>query len=70
MTGKEAIGAFLRRVKGSNVQLSLSDEVIGPTRAAFCVTCILPSGDRIIENVIVHHKHGKITRQVDVEAWD
>jgi hypothetical protein len=70
MTAKDASGAFLHRVKGSNVQLSLSDEVIGPTRAAFCVTCTLPNGDRIIENVIVHHKQGKIARQVDVEAWD
>ena len=70
MIGKDAISAFLHRVKGSNVRLSLSDEVIGPTRAAFCVTCTLPNGNRIIENVIVHHKHGKIIRQVDVEAWD
>jgi hypothetical protein len=48
----------------------LSDEVIGPARAAFCVTCTLPNGNRIIENVIIHHRAGKIIRQVDVEAWD
>jgi len=70
MCGKTEIGAFLGRVKGSNVRLELSDEVLGPTRAAFCVTCTLASGRRIIENVIVHLKDGKILRQVDVEAWD
>jgi hypothetical protein len=70
MRGKSAIGDFLRRVRGADVQLALSDEVIGPARAAFCVTCTLPNGNRIIENVIVHHRAGKIVRQVDVEAWD
>lgn len=70
MVGREQIGAFLNRVKGSNLKLALSDEVLGPERAAFCVTCTLPSGNRIIENVIVHHSAGKIVRQVDVEAWD
>jgi SnoaL-like domain len=70
MRGKSEIGTFLGRVKGSNVRLELGDEVLGPTRAAFCVTCTLPDGRRIIENVIVHLKDGKIVRQVDVEAWD
>jgi hypothetical protein len=70
MVGREQIGAFLGRVKSSNVRLSLGDEVLGPQRAAFCVICTLPNGNRIIENVIVHHAHGKIVRQVDVEAWD
>jgi hypothetical protein len=60
----------LARVKSSDVRLELSDEVLGTTRAAFCVTCTLPDGRRIIENVIVHLKEGKIIRQVDVEAWD
>ncbi len=70
MVGREAIGEFLKRVKGAGLQLALSDEVLGPERASFCVTCILPSGKRIIEHVIVHHVGGKINRQVDVEAWD
>ena len=70
MRGKSEIGALLARVKSSDVRLELSDEVLGTTRAAFCVTCTLPDGRRIIENVIVHLKEGKIIRQVDVEAWD
>jgi hypothetical protein len=34
------------------------------------VTCTLPNGNRIIEHVIIHHRAGRILRQVDVEAWD
>lgn len=71
MVGQSDIKAFLSRVKGSNVSLSISDEVIGPTRAAFCLTCTLSGGvRRIIEHVIIHYTDTKITRQVDVEAWD
>ena len=70
MVGKQQIGDFLRRVKASNVKLSIGDEVIGDTRAAFCVTVVMASGKRIIENIIVHLDGGKITRQTDVEAWD
>ena len=71
MVGLTDIKAFLGRVKASNVSIAISDEIIGPTRAAFCVTCTLSDGvRRIIEHVIIHYAHGRITRQVDVEAWD
>ncbi len=70
MMGRAAIGAFLAQVKASNIKLEISDEVIGEERAAFMVTCTLPDGRRVIENVIIHVAGGKITRQVDVEAWD
>jgi hypothetical protein len=71
MVGQSAIKAFLSRVQASNVTLVISDEVIGPTRCAFCVTCTLPDGTRrIIEHVIIHTCGNEISRQVDVEAWD
>lgn len=70
MIGHAAIGAFLARVKASNIKLEISDEVIGDERAAFMVTCTLSDGRHIVENVIIHVTDGKITRQVDVEAWD
>jgi hypothetical protein len=71
MKGLPDIKAFLLGVKDSGVTLSISDEVIGPTRAAFCVVCTLSDGvRRIIEHVIIHYTGDKITRQVDVEAWD
>ena len=70
MVGKQQIGDFLRRVKASNVKLSIGDEVVGDTRAAFCLTVVMASGKRIIENIIIHIDGGKITRETDVEAWD
>lgn len=71
MVGQSDIRGFLARVKESNVSLDIADEIIGPTRAAFSVTCTFPDGvRRIIEHVIIHFQGGKITRQVDVEAWD
>ena len=34
------------------------------------LTATLGDGRRVIENVILDHDGGHITRQVDVEAWD
>jgi ketosteroid isomerase-like protein len=70
MSGRQQIAEFLARVKSSNVTLEIGDEVVGPQRAAFRVWCTLPDGRRIIEHVIIHYSNGRITRQVDVEAWD
>jgi hypothetical protein len=54
----------------SDIEISLSDEVLGRERAAFSVGVILPDGKRVLEHTIVHIEDGKIARQVDVEAWD
>ncbi len=70
MVGKAQIGDFLRRVKASNIGLSIRDEVIADGRDAFRVTAVLGNDKRVIENVIVQIERGKITRQADVEAWD
>jgi SnoaL-like domain len=70
MDGQREIAEFIGRVKSSNVALEIEDEVVGPNRAAFRVWCTLPDGRRIIEHVIIHYAGGRITRQVDVEAWD
>ena len=71
MVGQSQIKDFLNRIKASHVSIAIANEVLGPTRAAFCVTCTLSDGvRRIIEHVIIHHSNGRITRQVDVEAWD
>jgi hypothetical protein len=37
---------------------------------AFSLTCTFTDGRRTIEHTILHLKDGKITRQVEVEAWD
>jgi len=70
IVGKKEIADFLAHVTASNVLLEIDDEIIGPTRAAFCLWCTLGDGRRIVEHIIIHFADGKITRQVDVEAWD
>ena len=70
ISGRGEIEAFLTRVGAGGVDLSVTDEVVGPGRAAFCLWCTLPDGRRIIENIIIHFQDGRITRQVDVESWD
>ena len=70
MQGRREIADFLARVKASDVVLHIEDEVVGSGRSAFRVWCELRDGRRIIEQVIIYHANGKITRQVDVEAWD
>jgi ketosteroid isomerase-like protein len=70
LSGRGQIAQFLVRVKGSNITLAIEDEVVGPTRAAFRAWITLPDGKRIVEQVILHHSRGRITRQVDVEASD
>ena len=70
MRGREEITAFMQRIADGGIELSLSDEVVGEERAAFCTWVVLPDGRRIVENVIVHLRDGLIARHVDVEAWD
>ncbi len=70
MVGKQQIADFLRAVAAENIAIELSDEVLSGDLAAFRVTGTFPDGRRIIEHVIVELRAGKITRQVDVEAWD
>lgn len=70
MSGKGAIREFLESVAASGIGLAVSDEVVGPSRVAFTVTCDLGSGRRSIENVILTIRDGLIVRQVEVEVWD
>lgn len=68
--GKAQITEFMRAVAPKDIAIELTDEVLARERAAFRVTCTFPDGRRIIEHVILTLHDGKITRQVDVEAWD
>jgi ketosteroid isomerase-like protein len=70
MLGKEQIADFIRRVCSSDVDIIVADEVIASDRIAFSIAVALPDGKRIFEHIIADIENGKITRQVDVEAWD
>jgi ketosteroid isomerase-like protein len=68
MVGKATIQKFVQGVADYGVKLTMSDEVIGDERIAFCMIFVAPDGETGIEHVICHHRDGKIIRQVDVEA--
>lgn len=70
MRGTEQIGEFLRGIAGSDLRLSLDNEVVDSRRAAYTLTVVRPDGSRIVENVILTHEDGLIAHQIDVEAWD
>lgn len=70
MAGANAIAEHLRGVCEAPLTIAIDSEVPGETRSAFMLTVTMPDGRRIIENVIVEHPDGLITRQTDVEAWD
>jgi hypothetical protein len=70
MLGKQRITEFLKAVAQSDIELALADEVLDTGCVAFSVTCTFPDRKRVFEHSIVPTVDGKITRQVDVEAWD
>jgi hypothetical protein len=45
-------------------------EVVDDRRAAYMLTATLPDGRQVVENVILDHRDGGITPQIDVEAWN
>jgi ketosteroid isomerase-like protein len=70
MRGRAAIARFLEDVAAAQIELAVSNEVIAGERAAFTITVTRADGRRIIENVILDHRDGRVVRQLEVEAWD
>jgi ketosteroid isomerase-like protein len=70
MRGRDEIGAFLRGVAASPVEITIENEVIDGRRAAFTIIVEREDGRRIVENIIIDHRDGLVVRQIDVEAWD
>jgi ketosteroid isomerase-like protein len=70
MRGLGEIRSFLESVAASPVELRISHEVVGPSRVAYRLTVCFEDGRRIIEHIIIELAGGRITSEVDVEAWD
>ena len=70
MRGEAAIGEFVRGIAAAGIGLAIEREVVDDCRAAYMLTATLGDGRIVIENVILDHRDGLITRQIDVEAWD
>jgi len=50
--------------------MAISNELMDDRRAAFTLTIRFDDGRRVIENIILEHRDGKVVKQIDVEAWD
>jgi ketosteroid isomerase-like protein len=70
MRGRKVIDTFIRGVSSSPLGLTIEHEVLDDRRAGFTLVVTREDGRRIVENVILEHRDGRIVRQIDVEAWD
>ena len=70
MRGHEEIKHFLHGVIAAPITMAITNEVMDHRRAAFTLTIRFDDGRRVIENIILEHRDGKVVRQIDVEAWD
>jgi ketosteroid isomerase-like protein len=70
LRGKEAIAERLADVCGRDMIHRVENEVVGHDRIAFNEACEYSDGIRVLTAVTLEVRDGKITRQVNVEAWD
>jgi ketosteroid isomerase-like protein len=70
LRGKEEITEHLRDVCGRAMTHRIENEVLGEDRVAFNEACEYPDGTKVLCAATLEVRDGKITRQVNVEAWD
>jgi ketosteroid isomerase-like protein len=70
LRGKEEISEYLRDVCGREMTHRVENEVVGEGRIAFMEACEYPDGTRVLGAGTLEVRDGKISRQVNVEAWD
>ncbi len=70
LRGKEEITEHLRDVCGWAMTHRIENEVLGEDRVAFNEACEYPDGTKVLCAATLEVRDGKITRQVNVEAWD
>ena len=70
LRGKQEIARYLRDVCGREMAHRVEDEVVGESRIAFNEACEYPDGLKVLAATTLEVREGKISRQVNVEAWD
>lgn len=70
MAGRGEIEAFLRQVAEWPITLDIEDELVVDDRCAFRSWVGLADGKRVVEHVMLYFTGDKISRQIEVEAWD
>jgi len=70
LRGKQEIARYLRDVCGREMTHRVEDGVVGEGRVAFVEACEYPDGVKVLGAATLEVEGGKISRQVNVEAWD
>lgn len=70
LSGKEEITEHLRDVCGRAMTHRIENEVVGEDRVAFNEACEYEDGTKVLAAMTLEVRDGKISRQVQVEAWD
>ena len=71
LRGKEQITKFQRRIFARDMKHRLEREVVGENRVAFHVACEYPSGERLLDAMVLElNNSGEIVRHLEVQAWD
>ena len=68
--GKAEIQRYVESLARGSPSRTIESEVISTDRVAFRTWTALLGGQWIVEHVILEIVDGKISKQVDVEAWD
>ena len=70
LRGNEEISAYLLAVCGRAMTHRIENEVVAGDRVAFNEACEYPDGTKVLAATTLDVRDGKISRQVNVEAWD
>ncbi len=70
LSSKDEISGFLRDVGGREMTHRVENEIVGESRIAFNEACEYPDGLKVLAATTLEVRNGKISRQVNVEAWD
>lgn len=68
--GGEAISAYYSDVCGRTMTHRVDAGLAEGDRLAFTQTCTYPDGKRVVCAATLELLHGKIARQVSIQAWD
>jgi len=68
--GKARLEQMFRHCATHGVTATVENPVVGSNRAAATVECVFPTGRRIVGNVILDLRDGKIVRELVTSARD
>lgn len=68
--GKDVLAGMFEHCASANVKATVENAVAGDGRAAATITCAFPGGRRVVANVILEIRDGRIVREREVVAGD